>query len=103
MPSLRAGRQEEAVRATLCPACRPQLNFVDAPDRRRGRSGREDRSVDLPFAEGQHVRIIVAERDAGPVQRLPIAEVRRQLKGGVERFDDPFEPMIPGGDWEMFK
>jgi hypothetical protein len=57
---------------------------------------------DLPFADGQRVRVIVAESDA-PVIRLPIAEVRRQLKGGVERFDDPCEPMIPTDDWEMLK
>ena len=58
---------------------------------------------DLPFVDGQHVRVIVAERDPVPMRRLSIAEVRRQLKGGVERFEDPFEPMIPSGDWEMLK
>jgi hypothetical protein len=57
----------------------------------------------LPFADGQRVRVMIAESDAAPVGRLPIAEVRRQLQGGVERFDDPFEPAIPGGDWEMLK
>lgn len=58
----------------------------------------------LPFADGQHVRVIVAEHDAAPpVVRVPIEEVRRQLKGGVERFDDPFGPMIPAEDWEMLK
>jgi hypothetical protein len=58
--------------------------------------------TDLPFADGQHVQIVVAEADA--VQsRLPIAEVRRLLKGGVERFDDPFEPLIPADHWEMLK
>ena len=58
---------------------------------------------DLPFADGQHVRVIVSESDLPPVRRLSIEEVRRKLKGGVERFDDPFEPMIPTGDWEMLK
>ncbi|MBA3777139.1 MAG: hypothetical protein H0X11_11980 [Betaproteobacteria bacterium] len=57
----------------------------------------------LPFADGQRVRVIVAESDAAPVGRLSIEDVRRQLKGGVERFDDPCEPMIPSGDWEMLK
>nr|MBA2707343.1 hypothetical protein [Gemmatimonadaceae bacterium] len=56
-----------------------------------------------PFADGQRVRVIVAESDAAPVGRLSIEDVRRQLKGGVERFDDPCEPMIPSGDWEMLK
>ena len=59
---------------------------------------------DLPFADGQHVRVIVSEHGSSlPLRRMPIGEVRRQLKGGVERFDEPFEPMIPGEDWEMLK
>jgi hypothetical protein len=58
---------------------------------------------DLPFADGQHVRVIVAERELDAMRRIPIADVRRQLKGGVERFEEPFEPMIPSGDWEMLK
>jgi hypothetical protein len=56
----------------------------------------------LPFADGQRVRVIVSENEA-PIARLPIDDVRRQLKGGVERFDDPLEPMIPSEDWEMLK
>jgi hypothetical protein len=56
----------------------------------------------LPFADGQRVRVIVSESEA-PVVRLPIDEVRCELKGGVERFEDPFEPMIPSEDWEMLK
>lgn len=58
--------------------------------------------TDLPFADGQHVRVVVAAADADR-PRMPIAEVRRLLKGGVERFDDPFEPMIPADHWEMLK
>jgi hypothetical protein len=71
----------------------------------------------LPFADGQHVRVIIAERGAlagraaaaadapavAPVGRLSIHDVRRQLAGGVEGLDDPGEPMIPEGDWEMLK
>ena len=56
----------------------------------------------LPFADGQHVRIIVTETTTAD-QRLSIQEVRRILQGGVERFDDPFEPMIPSESWEMLK
>ncbi|HEX4794909.1 MAG TPA: hypothetical protein VH370_14005 [Humisphaera sp.] len=55
---------------------------------------------DLPFADGQHVRVVV---DAVPVLSASIHEVRLSLKGGVERFDDPFEPMIPLDVWEMNK
>jgi hypothetical protein len=57
----------------------------------------------LPFAEGQHVRVVVAETDAPIPKRLSIEEVRKLLSGGVERFDDPFEPMIPTDQWEMLK
>jgi hypothetical protein len=56
----------------------------------------------LPFADGQHVRVIVAETSE-PALRIPIRKVREILKGGVERFDDPFEPMIPSENWEMLK
>lgn len=55
----------------------------------------------LPFADGQRVPVIVAECDGPPVRRASIDDVRRQLKGGVARFDHPFEPMIPSDDWEM--
>ena len=57
--------------------------------------------TDLPFADGQHVRVVV-EAEAIPA-RTTIAEVRRLLKGGVERFDEPFEPLIPTDHWEMLK
>lgn len=56
----------------------------------------------LPFADGQHVRIIVAANDE-PRKPISIQKVREILKGGVERFDEPFEPMIPCDDWEMLK
>jgi hypothetical protein len=56
----------------------------------------------LPFADGQRVRVVVAESDE-PTKKLSIQKVREFLKGGVERFDDSFEPMIPGEDWEMLK
>ena len=32
-----------------------------------------------------------------------IHEVRELLKNGVERFDEPSEPMIPTDSWEMQK
>jgi hypothetical protein len=58
---------------------------------------------DLPFAEGQLVRIVVAEADAQSAKKASIHEIRCLLKGGVERLDDPFEPMIPADHWEMLK
>lgn len=58
----------------------------------------------LPFANGQHVRVTVAEVSAPAAsKRIAITRVRELLHGGVERFDDPFEPMIPIEDWEMLK
>jgi hypothetical protein len=55
----------------------------------------------LPFADGQHVRVLMTER---PQERpLSIHQIRQMLKGGVERFEDPFEPMIPTDQWEMLK
>ncbi|HEY2585741.1 MAG TPA: hypothetical protein VGI81_08260 [Tepidisphaeraceae bacterium] len=57
----------------------------------------------LPFSEGQHVRVEVAETEAEQPKTNSIQEVRRLLKGGVERFDDPFEPRVPPGDWQMLK
>ncbi|HEX4124901.1 MAG TPA: hypothetical protein VHY37_09275 [Tepidisphaeraceae bacterium] len=57
----------------------------------------------LPFAEGQHVRVVVAEKGEMIPKRLSIQEVRKLLGGAVERFDDPFEPMIPPDHWEMLK
>jgi hypothetical protein len=49
----------------------------------------------LPFAGGQHVRVIVAENSPEPAKRLSIQDVRQQLKGKVRAFrrsiraDDP--------------
>jgi hypothetical protein len=57
--------------------------------------------ANLPFAEGQHVHVLVTLSEPGP--RLPIEELRRQLKGTVEYVADPSEPMIALDDWEMLK
>jgi len=57
----------------------------------------------LPFAEGQHVQVIVSELEALPRERATIGEVRAALRGCVERYDDPFEPAIPIDNWEMLK
>ncbi|MGA2233317.1 MAG: hypothetical protein ABSH22_20635 [Tepidisphaeraceae bacterium] len=56
----------------------------------------------LPFADGQRVRVWLSQADEVN-RRIPIKQVRQALKGGVERFEDPFEPMIPGESWEMHK
>jgi hypothetical protein len=57
----------------------------------------------LPFADGQHVHIVVSEAETLAAPRRSIQQVRELLKGGVERFDGPCEPMIPSENWEMLK
>jgi hypothetical protein len=56
----------------------------------------------LPFADGQRVRIVLAEVDAESSNNASIEDVRRILKGGVERFDNPFESLIPADHWEHY-
>lgn len=55
---------------------------------------------DLPFSEGQHVRILVEENPQAP---LSIQQVRAMLKGAVIQFDNPFEAMLPVDSWEILK
>lgn len=57
----------------------------------------------LPFADGQAVTISVALDEPSQRASRSIAEVRQVLKGGVERFDEPCEPMIPPEQWEMLR
>jgi hypothetical protein len=58
----------------------------------------------LPFADGEHVRIVVDKAIVLPAAKTAsIAQIRKMLKGGVERFDNPCEPMIPTETWEMLK
>jgi hypothetical protein len=57
----------------------------------------------LPFAEGQHVEVVVAELPSESMKRNSISDVRSALRGGVERYDDPFEPSIAVDGWEMLK
>lgn len=58
----------------------------------------------VPFANGQRVRVTVAESTPlSSSKRISIARVRGILRGSVEHFDDPCEPMIPAEDWEMLK
>jgi hypothetical protein len=58
--------------------------------------------TNLPYVDGQHVRVVVAETDSKS-KRIPITKIREMLRGSVERFEDPTEPMIPSQDWELLK
>jgi len=53
----------------------------------------------LPMPDGK-VDVIVS--DAHPARRN-INEVRGLLRGGVERYDETFEPVISPDAWEMLK
>jgi hypothetical protein len=54
----------------------------------------------LPFAEGQRVRVVVSEAEPRTAKTISINEARQLLKGGAERFDDPLEPLISVENWE---
>jgi hypothetical protein len=47
------------------------------------------------------VQIVVT--DLPDKQKRTVAEVRQLLRGGVLRYDNPFEPCIPDNSWEMLK
>lgn len=53
---------------------------------------------DLPFEEGKHVEIIVLDNNG-----IETAQKLNPLKGGVLRYDDPFEPATPAEDWEVLR
>jgi len=55
----------------------------------------------LPIPDGERVQVIVT--DLPQQQSRDIREVRRLLRGGVERYDDPFEPHISMDSWEMLR
>ena len=57
----------------------------------------------LPFQDGQSVRISVVEVNTLNEQARSVVEVRQLLHGGVERFDDPFELMIPADHSEALR
>ena len=59
--------------------------------------------ADLPFAEGQRVTVVLDEVDSRSAETRSIEEIRELLRGGVERFDDPLEPMVPADRWEMLR
>lgn len=56
---------------------------------------------DLSFEDGQCVEVAVAKLPS--LNRQSIANVRRQLRGQVERYDDPFEPAAPPEDWQVLR
>lgn len=57
--------------------------------------------ANLPFAEGQRVRVVVDVADDTPIAgKISIHEARRLLRGSVVRYDDPFEPVLEFEEWE---
>lgn len=59
--------------------------------------------TNLPFADGQPVSVLVSDRKPSAQPRPSIHQVQEMLKGGVIKFDLPFEPMIDEQDWEALK
>ncbi|HXE51539.1 MAG TPA: hypothetical protein VN541_00905 [Tepidisphaeraceae bacterium] len=55
----------------------------------------------VPLPDGAAVEVMV--KAAPERKKLSIHEVRELLRGGVERYDQPFEPSIPEDSWEMLK
>lgn len=52
----------------------------------------------LPFDEGEHVEVIIAEAKHSEV---PVRTFR--LKGTLLKYDDPFEPATPVEDWDALQ
>lgn len=60
--------------------------------------------VDLPFAEGQHVQVVVTEQSTLEIsKRLTIDEARAIVRGSTDQIVDPGEPMIPEDAWDALK
>jgi hypothetical protein len=55
----------------------------------------------LALADGQRVQVVITQLP--DQQSRGIREVRQILQGAVERYDDPFEPVISADSWEMLK
>jgi predicted DNA-binding antitoxin AbrB/MazE fold protein len=55
----------------------------------------------LPMKDGERVQVIVTQLEEG--KKRSITEIRKILGGSVNRYDQPFELMIPEKDWEMLK
>lgn len=62
----------------------------------------------LPFADDAEVEVIVQRQPEGSVKMeldpndLSRPALNNPLKGTVIWYHDPFEPVIPEEDWEMF-
>jgi len=57
----------------------------------------------LPFPDGQRVSVSVTPEKGKSPHSRSIDDVRQLLRGGVERFDEPTQPMIPEEHWEMLR
>jgi hypothetical protein len=55
----------------------------------------------LSLPDGEQVQVVVST--AAVQQKRSILEVRQLLRGGVERYDEPFEPSAPAESWEMLQ
>jgi hypothetical protein len=64
---------------------------------------------DLPFGSGERVHVVVRPDAASRASRHTAEEIeqsraiRRNLRGSVLNYDDPFSPAVPIEDWEVLK
>ncbi|MDY6785206.1 MAG: hypothetical protein SW833_22115 [Cyanobacteriota bacterium] len=60
----------------------------------------------LPFRAGEAVEIIILEKFKERERDLtqqPSQQKLTHLKGALLRYDEPFEPAVSQGDWEVFQ
>lgn len=55
----------------------------------------------LPFPDGEKVQVQITQMASE--KRTTIDQVRQALAGAVERYDDPFEPVLSADSWDMLK
>ena len=56
--------------------------------------------------QGERIRVtsrgqIIAELTPPTASADEVALARKRLRGSVVRYDDPFEPAFPAGDWTV--
>ena len=50
----------------------------------------------LPFKKGAHVRVVIME------EHQTNAETSKRIRGSVVSYDNPLDPPLNDGDWEIY-
>ncbi len=57
----------------------------------------------LPIAPGEPVDVIILA-GARQISEAPdLEEVRRRLRNSLLKYDDPFAPAVPPGEWDVIR